>query len=282
MMYNVYVSEHPCCSLSSRPSRPSPSAPALPQQCRKLYQNANCVELAQLGFILENEQMIARVTAIHVIPISVLFLLISYATVLNHFKPGLYLDISLNWRYKLAIPVIVISVILTEQTLHASCGHWDGVDKMFKCKTYRMRTMVMIPATVTSFICQIIVVVDDIWGWKNIYNALRQFLRPNIVTPINNGDIEMVDLTGVPGQALYHPAHNLNHHVEFVSLTTGFITDCLFNMIVFLISFLTTLFELFNFIGPGLAWLVTMAVIPTIWITRNKKMLDKIKEIFFK
>ena len=55
----------------------------------------------------------------------------------------------------------------------------------------------------TSFLCQIIVVDDDIWGWKNIYNEMRQFLKPNIVTPINNGDIEMVDLSAAPGQALY-------------------------------------------------------------------------------
>ena len=42
----------------------------------------------------ENAKMSAtRVSATHVIAISVLFLLISIATVLNHFKPGLYLDI---------------------------------------------------------------------------------------------------------------------------------------------------------------------------------------------
>ena len=40
--------------------------------------------------LLENEQMSARVTATHAIAVSVLFLLISFATVLNHFKPGLY------------------------------------------------------------------------------------------------------------------------------------------------------------------------------------------------
>ena len=46
--------------------------------------------------LLENEQMSSRITATYVIAISVLFLLISFATVLNHFKPGLYLDISLK------------------------------------------------------------------------------------------------------------------------------------------------------------------------------------------
>ena len=47
--------------------------------------------------------------------------------------------------------------------------------------------------------------------------------------PINNGDIEMVDISAAPGQALY-PAHGLNHHVEFVSLNTGFMTLWLFNI----------------------------------------------------
>ena len=141
-----------------------------------------------------------------------------------------------------------------------------------------MRTVVLMPATVASFLCQIIVVVDDIWGWKNIYLAVRTFFRPNIVTSINNGDIEMVDLSAAPGQELYHPSHGLNHHAEFVSLTTGFMTICLFNMIMFLISLVTTILEVFNSIGP-LAWLVAMAVMPIIWISRNKKMTDKIKQI---
>ena len=51
-------------------------------------------------------------------------------------------------------------------------------------------------------------------------------------------------------------------------------------MMVFLISLLTTLFEVFDSIGPGLAWLVAIAVTPTIWILRSRKMTDKIKKIF--
>ena len=140
--------------------------------------------------------------------------------------------------------------------------------------------MVIIPATVTSFICQIIVVVDDIWGWKNIHNAVRQFLRPNIVSTINISDMEMVDLSAAPGQELYNPAHGLDHHVEFVSLNTGFITLFLFNMLLFLLSLMTTIFDVF--IDPGLALLVDMAVTPIIWISRSKKMKDKLKKIFQK
>ena len=143
-----------------------------------------------------------------------------------------------------------------------------------------MKTMVMIPATAISFLCQTTVVVDDVWGWKCVYNEVRRCLRPKKVTPINNGDIEIVDLSAAQGQELYHPEHSLHHQSEFVSLTTGFMTLCLFNMIVLLNTLLTAVFEVFNFIGPGLAWLVAMAVIPAIWISRSRKMKEKLKKIF--
>ena len=146
----------------------------------------------------EHFQRSVRLTITLTLSVSLLFFLISFATVLNHFKPGLYLDVSLYWRHKIAIPVMVISFILAEHSFHASCSHLENTDKVINCEVFRTRTMVMIPATVTSFLCQIIVVVDDIWGWKNIYNAVRLFLRPNIVTPFNNGDIEMVDLSAAP------------------------------------------------------------------------------------
>ena len=67
---------------------------------------------------------------------------------------------------------------------------------------------------------------------------------------------------------------------EFVSVTTGFIGFCLFNMIVFLISFIGTLLEEFNLDTPTIAWQLAMAVTPTIWITRNKKFKEKIKNLF--
>ena len=84
--------------------------------------------------LLENEQIIVRVNATHGIAVSVLFLLISFATVLNHFKPGAYLSMSLNWRHKIAIPVMVTSFILAEHTFHASCNHWDPIFKVLRAR----------------------------------------------------------------------------------------------------------------------------------------------------
>ena len=212
-----------------------------------------------------------RVTVVYFIAISVLFLLISLATVINHFKPGLYLTLSLGWRHKVAIPVLLFLFTLAEIIFRSSCDLY----KVYKCEVVRTRTLVMIPATLISFLCQIVVMVDDIWSWKSIYQRARRFFSPNMTTQIIN--VEMADLT-----TPYNPSHLLNQHAEFVSLSTRFLTLCVFNMIVFLISILTTVFDVFNFVAPGLAWLVAMAITPTMWITRNKKMTDKFREIFKK
>ena len=214
-----------------------------------------------------------RVTVVYFIAISVLFLLISLATVINHFKPCLYLDLSLGWRHKVAIPVLLFLFTLVEITVRSSCD-------LYKCEVVRTRTLVMIPATLISFLCQIVVMVDDIWSWKSIYQRARRFFSPNMTTQIINA--EMADLTMNHVPDTYNPSHYLNQHAEFVSLSTRFLTFCVFNMIVFLISILTTVFEVFNFIAPGLAWLVAMAITPTMWITRNKKLTDKFREIFKK
>ena len=103
----------------------------------------------------EDEHVIlnGRVTATHSIAVSLLFLLISFATILNHFKPGLYLDVSFNWRHKIAIPVMMICFILTEHTIHALCHQQE---KSYKCEVFILRTMVIMTATVTSFLARLL------------------------------------------------------------------------------------------------------------------------------
>ena len=229
-----------------------------------------------------------RVLIFHIIAISGIFLLISLATVINHFKPGLYLQISLAWRHKIAIPFLLfIFVVIEHSLLYSSSSYLDrGVttesivekSSVTKCYVSRNRTLVMIPATATSFLCQIFVVVDDIWGWTNVCEKVRRFFSPNIVTPIDDG-LQNVSGDLSVSQECYNPTHLLNQHAEFVSLSTGFLTFCLFNMIVFFISIITIAFEVFNFIGPGLAWLTAMTLTPTIWIIRSKKMKEKFKEM---
>ena len=42
-----------------------------------------------------------------IIAITTSFLLISFSTILNHFKPDMYLDLSLTWRHKIAVPTMI-------------------------------------------------------------------------------------------------------------------------------------------------------------------------------
>ena len=114
-----------------------------------------------------------RISAVHIIAVSTIFLLVSWATILNHFKPSLYLDISVSWSHRIAIPLSIFAFILTEQAINFTCP-----EKFLKCEVYRIRTIVMIPATLTSFLCQILVIIDDICGWKGIYvQALKRILQ---------------------------------------------------------------------------------------------------------
>ena len=127
-----------------------------------------------------------EIGGVHIIAVATTFLLISWATILNHFNPGLYLDISVSWSHKVAIPAFIFAFILVEQALYFSCQ-----DTFPECNMLRVRTFVMIPATLTSFLCQLLVIIDDIWGWKKIYGRLRGLCRQNIVSPENDEDIEL-------------------------------------------------------------------------------------------
>ena len=139
----------------------------------------------------EYYQLSVRFTGGHIISITAMFLLISVATILNNFKPGLYLELSVSWRHRVAIPALVILFILTEHLLHFSC---PGDSDYVKCKVARVRTVVMIPATLTSFLCQLSVIIDDIWGWRNLFKMLRRLFKPNSVAPSSSLNINIATI----------------------------------------------------------------------------------------
>ncbi len=66
---------------------------------------------------------------------------------------------------------------------------------------------------------------------------------------------------------------------KLVSLSTGFLTFCLFNATVFLLSFIGTLLGSHLSESANIAWLAAMAFTPTIWIIKNKNMMKKIKQM---
>ena len=104
--------------------------------------------------------------------LAITFLLITFASALRNFRPSLYLDISLRWRNKVAMPVLVLIVIFIENMLRLSC---IGSENVSQCELGKNRVRVAIPATVASFLGQAVIVVDDLWGWRKILKDLRGF-----------------------------------------------------------------------------------------------------------
>ena len=66
---------------------------------------------------------------------------------------------------------------------------------------------------------------------------------------------------------------------ESVSLTTGFVTFCCFNLTMMVITLSVKLLEIRSSPELTVAWLVAMAITPTIWIYRNKNMKEKAKQL---
>ena len=166
-----------------------------------------CPELIIVPYV--NEQLYEfsiRIASFIIIAITLIFLLISVATILMHFRPGVYLELS--WNHKIAAPTLLVFFIITEQLLNFSCPR-----DFAECEVSNVRRFLMIPKTVISFLCQLTVIVDVTLGWRNIYTKIFSVFRPNHVAPINN-DMEMVEAsTSAPQHPLYNPELLLDHHV---------------------------------------------------------------------
>ena len=104
--------------------------------------------------------------------LAITFLLITFSSALRNFRPSLYLDISLRWRNKVAMPVLVLIVIFIENMMRLSC---DGSENISQCELDKSRVRIVITATVASFLGQTVIVVDDLWGWRKILKNLRGF-----------------------------------------------------------------------------------------------------------
>lgn len=115
----------------------------------------------------------------HIAAITVTLLLISLATLLNQFKPEFYLELSVVWRHSVAVPTMLLFFILMEVFILYHCS----ISSMeIECTKTTIRTFLSIPATCISFIVQCIIIVDDVWGLKNI---LYLMINTN-ETPVNH------------------------------------------------------------------------------------------------
>ena len=168
-------------------------------------------DLIIISHVDDHYDFCIRIGAFYITAITLIFFLISVSTILMHFRPGVYLELSegnMAWNHKIAAPTLLALFILIELLVNFSCPK-----DFAECEVSNMRRFLMIPNTLISFLCQLTVIVDVTFGWRNIYSKITWMLRPNLVTPINN-DMEMVEASASASQhPLYNPELLLDQHV---------------------------------------------------------------------
>ena len=123
----------------------------------------------------------------------------------------MYLELSVTWNHKIAVPTITVFCILVEKLMNHPCP-----ENVVKCEVTNLRRFLIIPSTVTSLFCQLIVIVDESFGWRNIYRALMGFFRLNSTTPVVGIDPEV--LVAAASQQPYNPPPVLDQHVVCYNL----------------------------------------------------------------
>ena len=87
------------------------------------YLSVACMGFCPLIYVydyLNNELQLIyfRLGTPFVIAVTVLFLLLSFATILSHFQPDIYLDLSVTWKHKMAVPAIIVFCIIVEHIMN--------------------------------------------------------------------------------------------------------------------------------------------------------------------
>ena len=156
----------------------------------------------------------------------VLFFQITGATLLNHIRPDLYLEISLKWNNPCSIFISIVLAAINFSSINLeNCEHCARECVRDKNKAKLIIALVLI---VSCLLIQFGVWIDSEYGLKN-----KRFCQP---------------LVFKLGQAKVSPSKNLdtnrnekqNLHHEYVTVTTGFITFACF-LVTSLISLITSL-----------------------------------------
>ena len=156
----------------------------------------------------------------------VLFFQITGATLLNHFRPDLYLEISLKWNNPCSIFIsLVLAAINFSSVNLENCDHCARYCDRDENKVKLIMALVLI---VSCLLIQFGVWIDSEYGVRNKKNCLPVILRLSQakVFPSKNSDM------------VQNGTQNL--HQEYVTVTTGFITFACF-LVISLINLLTSL-----------------------------------------
>ena len=150
--------------------------------------------------IFLNNFLWLHLVGFNMVAITATFLLISLATFLNQFMPKIYLDLSLLWRHSVALPTIITFCIIIEALILYHC-HNSLENECFKIT---IRRFVLFPAPSISFILHTLVIIDDVWGLRNIV----KFVIPVNETPVNDFQ------NSIQGLLLHHGVGKINQYAK--------------------------------------------------------------------
>ena len=136
-----------------------------------------------------NDSTIQILVNFHLVAMIMALLLISLATLLKQFKPEVYLDLSMAWRHYVVLPTMLVFCISVDASIIYHCH--NSLENECMRTT---RRLLIIPAACINFILQSIVIIDDVWGFRNM---IKLVITTN-ETPVN---------------PFHDPAHGLQNHV---------------------------------------------------------------------
>lgn len=114
--------------------------------------------------------------------ISILFIImifeISLATVLNHFKPQIYLEASVIWNNAFGFFINLVTALIDLFWTLTSCEHCD------KACFDGNRLRVLLFGLPAAMMISLIVIIDDVWGWERLLAKVRYMFSKHGVTPV--------------------------------------------------------------------------------------------------
>ena len=140
------------------------------------------IHLVLIDYFSEENPMMCLldVNRIYMVSLTNLIIsMISAATLLRHFFPQIYLDLSEKWRNK-TFGIFIMSV----SGLHL---FWSGKSCGLCQKECIFNKLVLIlkvsvPLSLMVVIC---VTIDSVLGFAKIFNRVRNFICKNEITPVN-------------------------------------------------------------------------------------------------
>ena len=155
----------------------------------------------------ESLQTISKFLTLFTIIVSHLnYLQFTFATLLNVYKPGLYLEISLHWQFKYIILLDLLAAAGLASTV------WFLKNVMIIKKMAASLLLI-------DFLIQLFIIIDCKWGWWK----MGKMMSSKIFPCNNNNIVAPADLVEIELSALHPPgdADGEGFSINSVSLTTS-------------------------------------------------------------